>query len=316
MATYNLAHPLYLDVQMMVSFLAYLEGGVTFEGEEKITSSDSRSRSGKLSGKAKFPSLATWFGAEFSGEGAIDRKLDQSSEYKSERHHTAASLFNYLYAYLVDDEQISTVSTAEDLADLNSGQLIQISGRYLGNALSEVLNYFDRLLPYLEKQEEDKEIDRTKAKSAKRSGNPAVRATAPEPTTGASTSGEEEEISIEDLIRLIKMMHADLNSSAIHDLLLTTPAKLKVILTVSSQYYSPETAEHLRAGDFVVLGKVTRILRETETINLARRTAVSVLDEDATRTAVVAAAGALSISEETATNRNLSLHSLRLTCLA
>lgn len=298
MATYNLAHPLYLDVQMMVSFLAYLEGGVTFEGEETVTSSGSRSRSGKASGKAKLPSIATWFGAELSAEGAIDRKLDESSEYKSARHHTAASLFNYLYAYLTEDEKISIVETAEDLTELRSGQLIQISGRYLGNTLSEVLNYFDRLLPYLEKHEEEEAAQKIAAKSKKRSGNPAVRASTPDSAT--EPTNEEEGMSTKEIIHLIKTMQDDLNGSAVQDLLLTTSADLKAILTVSSEYYSSETAEHLRAGDFVVLGKVTRILRESESINLARRTAVSVLDEQATRTLVVEAAGALSISQETA----------------
>jgi hypothetical protein len=300
MAAYNLSHPLYLDVQMMVSFLAFLEGGVTFEEDQTLRSTETGNRSGKASGKFKFPTIASWLGAEVSGEAAIDKKLDESSEYKSAKHHTAASLFNYLYAYLSEDNSITVVDTPQEASALKSGQLVQISGRYLGNTLADVLQYFNHLLPYLEQEAaEQEETRRAQERSRRRSGNPAVRA-----TTG--TAAEEEDptpdndTSLTDILRVAKMMQEDIASVPVRDLLLSTSGGLNAVLTVSSEYYSTETSEHLRAGEFVVLGKVTRILREHDSINLARRTAIGVMDQEAVRDIVVELAGAFSISAESA----------------
>lgn len=260
--TYTLAHPLYLDVQMMVSFLAYLQGGVAFEGEETIRSEETRTQAGKASGKVKIPSIATWLGAEVSGDLAIDKKLDATSEYKTERHHTAASLFNYLYAHLGNGGQITSLNDEEDIRSLQTSQLVQASGRYIGNPLADILNFFGQLMPYLEDDKKEKE-ETPKRKNSRKSGNPAVRQNATaletEQTLAELATQAEEQLEAETG-RLLSRMREDMNRSPVHDLVLATSGGLKVVLTVSSQYYSAETSERLRAGDFTVLGKATRIL--------------------------------------------------------
>src|SRR5690349_16206000 len=97
MGDYNLTHPVYLDVQMMYSFLAYLEGGFSLEDEHISKLTSAQGEQGKGSAKVKLPTLAHFFGAEASIEKNVDAKSEGSSEYKAQRHRTAASLFNYLY---------------------------------------------------------------------------------------------------------------------------------------------------------------------------------------------------------------------------
>ena len=294
-APYTLAHPLYLDVQMMVSFLAYLEGGVSFEGEETIRSGETRTREGKVSGKMKFPSIASWLGAEAAGDLAIDKKLDEGSEYKAARHHTAASLFNYLYSYLSNDGQFITLDNMEDVQKMQANRLVQISGRYLGNPLADILNYFGQLMPYIEDDEAEKK-DHSKRRNPRKSGNPAIRASVIE----QGVDGTQSEPLDDDSRRLMKTMQEDMNSSPVQDIVLATSGGLKAVLTVSSQYYSAETSAHLRAGDYIVLGKATRILRADEFINLARRTAMGILNQEITRASVIEAASHLGLDADSA----------------
>jgi hypothetical protein len=47
---------------------------------------------------------------------------------------------------------------------------------------------------------------------------------------------------------------------------------MQAVLTVSSDFYSTATNEYLRAGEFRVVGKVTRVVTGDRTINLTRRT--------------------------------------------
>jgi hypothetical protein len=71
-------------------------------------------------------------------------------------------------------------------------------------------------------------------------------------------------------------MAEDISRVPVHDLLFRMQSGLNAVLTVSSEYYSPETNEYLRAGEFRVVGKVTRIVTGSSTINLTRRTVVGV----------------------------------------
>src|SRR6266511_3133756 len=94
--SYTLAHPVYLDVPMMVSFLAYIQGGVSFEGEETRTDTGTRERSGKGSGRFRF-SLPAALVAEAALEANLSRRDESATQLKAALHHTGASLFNALY---------------------------------------------------------------------------------------------------------------------------------------------------------------------------------------------------------------------------
>ncbi|MGY1808861.1 hypothetical protein ACI8AF_15945 [Blastococcus sp. SYSU D00669] len=74
-------------------------------------------------------------------------------------------------------------------------------------------------------------------------------------------------------------MADDMRSAPVHDVVIRVSEQLRVVLTVSSDFYSDTTSEYLRAGRFTALGKVTRVLGEEEAINLTRRTVLGVAGE-------------------------------------
>src|SRR5689334_9749319 len=91
-----LAHPVYLDVPMMVSFLATLDDGVTYTSEvaEKLTSSKQGEGEGAV--KIGIPSLAQWLGLNLGADGKYRKRSasDETVESRLVREHTSASLFN------------------------------------------------------------------------------------------------------------------------------------------------------------------------------------------------------------------------------
>ena len=111
----------------------------------------------------------------------------------------------------------------------------------------------------------------------KRSGNPARR-------QGAADSQALVEATIQEAlqqsmdenaefgVRAMIQMSEDIKKVPVHDLLLRTDGNLNVVLTVASEYYSEATRESLRAGEFRVVGKVTRLITGDRKINLTRRT--------------------------------------------
>lgn len=259
---YTLAHPVYLDVPMMVSFLAALEGGVAISGEETSTEAGARER--MLSGKAGLRARLFGFGeGQLGVEGSAQSRDETSFVSQTQRHHTAASLFNVLYGYLREDAQIADVSGPDDLEGLRPGQLVEFTAEYLGNPLEDVLAFFGALLPYVAPEEPPQP---PAMKPNPRSGNPAKRAAASSPAS--STDADEDN----DGLKILKMMASDLETAPVHDLLFKTPAELEAVVTVASEFYSRTTNENLREGQFRVVGKVTRVLREADSINLTRRT--------------------------------------------
>lgn len=281
MADYELAHPLYLDVQMMVSFLAYLEGGVHLSSEQTLQRE--KLRAGKPErDEVKLPSLGALLGlgASLDAEGSHPR--GESTETKVARHHTAASLFNALYGFLYQDDAIQTLENKEQLASVATGAFVKLSGRYTGNPLEEMLAIFTQVMSYMGEISHSVEEARSQKSANRKSGNPQNRELAgqkgaPHPYAEMGEQFREFEQSIE--MRFVRRMKEELESSPIHDVVLETASGVKAVLTVSSDYYDAAVAERLSSGDFVVLGKVTRVLREGESINLSRRTVVGKMED-------------------------------------
>lgn len=277
---YFLNHPLYLDTPMMVSFLAHLEGGVSTSEETTTKEAGSKERVLKARAGFKF-NLPAILDADIGGDGSTQSRDDASSEVKTNRHHTAASLFNALYRYLREDGQILAVEGASDIDQVSSGQLIEVKGRYLGNPFEDVLLFADSLLGYLTAQQDAKSAGKVPASKAKRSGNPQVKAAA------TKTSNQEDEAELDTgTAALVVKMAADVRASHVHDLLLETSNNLSAVLTVSSDFYTSATNEYLKSGEFTVIGKVTRALDENETINLSRRTILGVASPELAQSVV------------------------------
>ncbi|MEU5000898.1 hypothetical protein [Streptomyces sp. NPDC021622] len=276
MADYQLAHPLYLDVQMMVSFLAYLEGGVHISSEETLQKE--KIRNGQVGGdeRVSLPSLGALLGLEASINAERGRHVAESAETRVARHHTAASLFNGLYGFLHGDGAISSLENHEQLTNVEPGAFVKLSGRYMGNPLEEMLAMFGQMMAYMEEMAQGAEESRSQRSAGRRSGNPQARESAShqEDNSYAETVRQFRQFDQSVEMRILRKMKEELDSCPIHDVVLETSSGVKAVLTVASEYYDEAVAEKLSSGDFIVLGKVTRVLREGESINLSRRTVV------------------------------------------
>ena|GEM_PF-6289525 len=232
---------------------------------------------GRAGLRAWLPSVVS---TEASAEASTQRRDETSHESKTERHHTAASLFNLLYEYLIEDGQLVMLQAPDQLDILRSGQLVEIAGEYLGNPLEDVLAYFGAMLPYLREQEEMQNAALVKAASGvrnQRSGDPAKRAaSAPDDSARIleAAVAQAEESQKQFGFQMMSRMANDIAQVPVHDLLLKTEEGLHAVLTVASEYYSAATNESLRAGEFRVVGKVTKVIKGDRIINLTRRTVI------------------------------------------
>jgi hypothetical protein len=286
---YHLGHPVYLDVAMMISFLAYLEGGIVTR--EEATQREAGARERVLKGRAGLRARLPWaLDADVGTEGSSQRREEVSLESKSARQHTAASLFNLLYEYLSADDQLVNLTKSSQLEELCPGQLVEMTGEYLGNPLESILAFVAAMYPYLDEQRKAQIATANEAaeriRKAQRSGNPAKRAQAQAALQAQAAVDPGEAISavVEKLkesenefgLQMMLKMAEDIKAVPVHDLLFRLRSGLHAVLTVSSEYYSSETNEYLRAGEFKVIGKVTKVITGDTTVNLTRRTVLGV----------------------------------------
>lgn len=271
----ELVHPVYLDVPMLVSFVAAVEGGVAFGSEEteKGATMQDRSREASGRGRAGFPLLGALVGIDVSGRYARKDQEQESKETKIVRQHTEASLFNLLRHELRNDGRITVLERQGQLEDLAIGHLVEMTGEVIGNPLQQMLELFLQILPYLgyDIATLSQPKKRKESRGNPRSGNPAVRAAAQQ---GAGNAERGEQFSEEDIFRLMATMRQDLDRGSIRDLVLQGDEEMRAVLTLSAEFLTSTAAEYLLGGRFSVIGKVTRILGEGDSINLTRRTAI------------------------------------------
>jgi len=121
----ELVHPVYLDVPMMVNFLASADGDVAFKAESTVTTKATQSRD--ASGHLNIAGVATALGLGVSG--AAHRGQELTEETKLERQYTAASLFSTLRSRVKYDlTAIRVLDGPGDLEGLSAGALVEMSG--------------------------------------------------------------------------------------------------------------------------------------------------------------------------------------------
>jgi hypothetical protein len=273
---YQLAHPLYLDVAMMTSFLAYLDGGVVTQEEatQKETGAGERVFKGRGGLSVRLPWAVN---VDASTEASRQRREETTVESKFARQHTNASLFNLLYEYLNSDGKLTTIENESQLGSLKFSQLVELSGEYLGNPLEDILGFAGTIVPYILDQQKARAEAAAEAaensRRAQKSGNPARRSQAQIGEQEATQrlgeiASQEPGIEVQFMLRMAE----EITHAPVHDILFRTTTGLRAVVTASSEYYSKEISEHLRAGSFRVVGKVTRVITKDDVINLTRRT--------------------------------------------
>lgn len=269
----QLAHPVYLDTEMLVSFLASLEDGVSYSSEVAERYSAGSDREGEGAGKVSLPSLATLLGLTLSAEGRYKRRSsnEEGVESKFVREHTAASLFNRLRLRLADTPGgLTSISAPEQFSDISDRGLVELEGEIIGNPLKQVLDLLSAIGPYfgLEIDQPDTETQgsqQTSKRAAKRSGSGSGRV----PQLATLPDQGSADVTLQDLLRILKR---EVERSPILDLLLENSEGVKAVLTVSRSLLSPEVEAYLIGGRFRAIGKPSAVIEAGKSISLLRRT--------------------------------------------
>jgi hypothetical protein len=147
MSKIPLIHPIYLDVPMLVSFAAAMQGGLALEAEvtaeKKSAGATSANAIGKFSANKLVQALVDT-NASIEGTGNLS---SESHELRKEsRAYTEASIAILLYHQLQQNNgYIIQPKSIKDLSQLSPGTLVEVGGTLEKNAVDAVIDYIDAI---------------------------------------------------------------------------------------------------------------------------------------------------------------------------
>ena len=254
----RLIHPIYLDIPMLVSFAAAVEGGLSFGSE--VTHEAASASAETMAGHARF-GLSNLFGSfldvSADGKASGNHKNEERSVEKSSRSHTEASVAILLYdrlrrdgGYIVEPESLEDATATQRV---EPGALVEMTGTVQKNAIDATIDYIDAadILSNLAENEHAENAGRSRSRKGR---------------SGSGATGTRNETA---LGRIREILDRDRQRTPISNVLLrcSTPRDTTAVVTLRTENLRDLTLSELHRNSVRVLGKVTRVVGKDETMS-------------------------------------------------
>lgn len=240
MSMVRLIHPIYLDVPMLVSFSAAIQGGLSLGSEITKEAETTKIRSSSLDGRFGLSNLFGYlFDASVEGSVAGEKTNRNQETMKESRAHTEASIAILLYDHLLkNDGYIIKPENAKELSASGPGSLVEVSGTLVKNAVDAVIDYIDAI------------------NILSRLGETSLTATKKPPQKS-------------QLENMRDTLDKDRKRTPISNVLLRCkePSGINAIVTLRTENLRDLTLSELHKNSVRVVGKVTRVIQEDETMS-------------------------------------------------
>jgi hypothetical protein len=264
----DLRYPLYLDVPMMISFLAALEDGVSYEENIQRRAGGRRAVRGEASAGTRLPSFLSLLSFDLRGSLSGESDTNESEELQLVKRHSEASLFNRLRSALHEDGGIKVLD--EEISspgEVVPGMIIEANGVIVRNPLDELLAFVERLRPFIEQatpSPQGRQQQRAGGgRQSRGQGNPSSDNNSP------SNAPRQQP----DTLTILDWVREDLEASDMTDidLQINQPVFPRVILTLSKDFGTGRTIDSLLGAEVGVIGKVSVVKDSGEPVSLLRR---------------------------------------------
>ena len=246
--------PVYINEKIVLDMLAIMEDGFSMVSQVSYNEHKEGSSTQRLEAGASTSAtiLSKLLKINMSGELAHTGTSDQSENVSREKVHTNVSLLSKFRRFLVEEKFLKSDF---DVKKMQIGDFIEVEGELQENPL---INYMEIFVDIFR----------------------MANIFAEKPQLGGKTQARNQRQQEDETIRQIKSFAEELKHTGTIDFILTDQ-KGTVVLSAQEQYLSNDNISEILGGRFKVLGKVIAICRdETESIDLLRKTTLSVLSED------------------------------------
>ncbi len=254
MKSERLVVPVYINEKIVLDMLAIIEDGFSVVSQVNYTEHrESNSSQAVDAGISIGDSiLSKLLKINVSGELSHSGKTGENESVSKEKIHTNVSLLSKFRTFLLEEKLLKTEF---DMSKMKIGDFIEIEGKLEKNPM---INYMDILVDVFR----------------------LVDIFSEKPNLGQKTQTKNQKQKEDETVKQIKQFADELKHSGTIDFILSDE-KGYVVLSAQEQYLSNDNISEIIGGDFKVLGKVISICKEeTDTIDLLRKTTLSILPEE------------------------------------
>lgn len=242
-----LIHPIYLDVPMLVSFAAAVQGGLALEAEVTAEKKGSGAASANASGKFSLSKLFQLL-VDTSTSAELTASLSNESHEtrKESKSYTEASIAIILYHQLQQSgDYIVKLENIEDIQKYTPGTLIEIAGTIEKNAVDAVIDYLDAV-DILSRMAHPNTQPQVKGKGTTQSKKP------------------QSEIGI-----IRETLDQDRKRTPISNVVVrcSEPKDLNVVVTLRTDNLRDLTLSELHRNNVRIVGKITRSIEQGEAMS-------------------------------------------------
>lgn len=249
----SLIVPIYINEKIVIDMLAIIDDG--FSKVSQINSVEKNENSNKKIAGSNISSgsiINKFLKIDFKGDlDNLSAKINKKSISK-EKVHTNVSLLSKFRSYLIEKQMLKN---RFDIEQINLGDFVEIEGELQKNPLIDFLEAFIDIYKIADIFVEPSQLGDRKINRAKKEND-------------------------QKIIKQIRSFSDELKHSGTIDFILSNE-KGEIVLSTQEQYLSNDNISEILGGTFKVLGKVIAICEnDTESINLLRKTTLSIMPED------------------------------------
>lgn len=265
--------PYYLDEEMVMSFLATIEDGLSIVQKVSQTIEDvvSRELEGEVGGRGIFPP----FTASASGRAGRSRDSVSGEVLEYERHYPSIALFNLLREQLVKHNMVTSLTNNQNEA-LSVGDIVEFEGSIRKNPfveLNEIWNTYLEMRPYFE------DASATTAQPNNQRGK--SRSSSQQSTSRAALSKprdlDEERVGV-----ILEIATRGIEESRLLDVSVQIEHKVyeSAVLTLRTERNPAQAVAFSRGSKCKVIGKISGITEAGESIRLYRRSSLEMFSTE------------------------------------
>lgn len=261
MESKDICIPVYLDSSLVFDIIAILEDGLTLKKYQTIHSQIEKG--GSISGELGIPvnNLFGLFNLNFGIKGEHKRNRLFGQDTSIEKTYTTASLFNKLRNLLIRDNNLKMDKLSEDyIKTLSPGDFIEADITIMKNPIIETFQTINKLIHLIKDFSPEETVK-------------------PNPGGGKKQKYIKTENDMDKVSPMIETMLNDVQSNGYIDLIGITDSSVRFVLSTIRDYFINSDSDEILDGNYRVLGKIIKVVKGDEKINLLRKTSFNAMQE-------------------------------------
>lgn len=253
--------PVYLDSSLVFDIMAILEDGLTLKSLQTINTQNEKSNA--VSGELGIPvnNLFGLFNLNFGikGEHKNSKLFGQNTTF--EKTYTTASLFNKLRNHLLKNELINPgIISIESLNKFKSGDFIETEIKIKKNPIIETFQTMNKLINLVKVFSDEATVKSN-------------------PGGGKKQKFIRNDNDMEKILPMIDTILTDVQSNGYIDLIGITDSSVRFVLSTIKNCFINSDSDEILDGNYRVLGKIVKVVKNSDQINLLRKTSFNAMQE-------------------------------------